>query len=123
MSTETWEFPTLSAAIFPKTEGDRLENEENYYVWLVRMWNTFESCKMMGVVNSSETCPPDDTINIAKHCIQKKKDNLANAMIMQCVKVDLVIKVAHPKYPKESWDMFASKYSQTSLGLIMLWFR
>jgi len=61
MSTETWELPTSSAAIFPKVESDRLENEENYYVWSVRMRNAFESCEMMGVVDGSETCPPDDT--------------------------------------------------------------
>jgi hypothetical protein len=103
--------------------GDWLKNEENYYVWLVRMQNTFESFKMMGIVDSSETCPPDDTTNITKHCIWKKKDNLTKAMITQCVKADLVIKVAHAKYAKESWNMFVSEYSQTGSGLIMLWFR
>jgi hypothetical protein len=111
MSTETWELPTSSAAIFPKTKGDRLENEENYYVWSVRMWNTFESCAMMGVVDGSKTCPPDDTTHIVKHRIWKKKDNLAKATIMQCVKANLVIKVAHTKHAKESWDMFAFEYS------------
>src|SRR5882762_7004511 len=123
MSTETWELPTSSAAIFPKTEGDRLENEENYYVWSVRMRNAFKSCEMMGVVDGSETCPPDDTTHIVKHRIWKKKDNLAKAMITQCVKADLIIKVAHAKHAKESWDMFASEYSQTGSGSIMLWFR
>src|ERR1700676_4160536 len=118
MSTETWELPISSAAIFPKTEGDQLKNEENYYVWSVRMKNTFESCKMMGVVDSSETCLPDDTTHIVKHHIWKKK-----AMITQCMKANLIIKVTHAKHAKESWDMFASKYSQTSSGLIMLWFR
>jgi hypothetical protein len=123
MSTKTWELPTSLAAIFPKTKGDQLKNEENYYVWLVQMWNTFESCEMMGVVNGSETCPPDDTTHITKHHIWKKKDNLAKAMITQCVKADLVIKVTHAKHAKESWDMFVSEYSQTGSGSIMLWFR
>jgi hypothetical protein len=123
MSTETWELPSSSAAIFPKAESDRLENEENYYVWSVRMRNAFESCKMMGVVDGSETYPPDDTNNIAKNRIWKKKDSLAKAMITQCVKADLVIKVTHVKHAKESWDVFASEFSQTSSGSIMLWFR
>jgi hypothetical protein len=123
MSTETWDLPTSSAAIFPKAESDRLENEENYYVWSVRMRNAFKSCEMMGVVDGSETCPPDDTTNIAKHRIWKKKKNLAKAMITQCVKADLVIKVAHTKHAKESWDLFASEFSQTSSGSTMLWFR
>ena len=123
MSTETWELPTSSVAIFPKVESDRLENEENYYVWSVRMRNAFESCEMMGVVNGSETCPPDNTTNIAKNRIWKKKDSLAKAMITQCVKADLIIKVAHVKHAKESWDVFASEFSQTGSGSIMLWFR
>jgi hypothetical protein len=116
MSTETWDLPTSSAAIFPKAESDRLKNEENYYVWLVRMRNAFKSCEMMGVVDGSKTCPADDTTNIVKNRIWKKKDNLAKAIITQCVKADLVIKVAHVKHAKESWDMFASEFSQTGSG-------
>jgi len=123
MSTETWELPTSSAAIFPKTKGDQLKNEENYYVWSVRMWNTFKPCKMMGIVDGSKTCLPDDTTHIAKHRVWKKKDNLVKAIITQCMKADLVIKVAHAKHAKESWDMFMSEYSQTGSGSIMLWFK
>jgi len=123
MFTETWELPTSSVAIFPKAESDQLENEENYYMWSVQMRNAFESCEMMGLVNRSETCPPDDTTNITKNCIWKKKDSLAKGMIMQCVKADLIIKVAHVKHAKESWDVFMSKFSQTGSGSIMLWFR
>ena len=78
---------------------------------------------MMGVVDGSETIPPDDSTHIARHRIWKKKDNLAKAMITQCVKSDLVIKVAHAKRTKESWDIFASEFSQTGSGSIMLWFR
>jgi len=63
------------------------------------MKNAFESCKMMGVVDGSKMIPPDDSANIVKHWIWKKKDNLMKAMIMQCVKSDLVIKVAHTKPP------------------------
>ena len=39
------------------------------------------------------------------------------------MKSDLVIKVAHAKHAKESWDIFASEFSQTGSGSIMLWFR
>jgi hypothetical protein len=49
---------------------------------------------MMGVIDGSETILPDDPTHIAKQQIWKKKDNLAKAMITQCVKSDLVIKVA-----------------------------
>jgi|SRR5882762_1914894 len=123
MSTETWELPTSSVAIFPKAESDQLEKEENYYVWSVQMWNSFESCEVMGIVDVSKTCPPDNTTNIVKNHTWKKKDSLAKAMIMQCVKADLIIKVAHIKHAKESWDVFASEFSQTISGSIMLWFR
>src|ERR1700692_741132 len=118
MSTETWDLPTSSAAIFRKAEGYRVENEENYYGWSVRMRNAFESCEMLGVVDGSETCPPDDTTNIAKNRIWKKKNNLAKAMITQGVKSALFIKVAHVKHAKESWDLFASEFSQTGSGSI-----
>ena len=87
------------------------------------MKNVFESCEMMSVVDGSETILPDDSANIAKHQIWKKKDNLTKAMITQCVKSDLVIKVAHIKHAKESWNVFASEFSQTGSGSIMLWFR
>jgi hypothetical protein len=78
---------------------------------------------MMGVINGSETILSDDAAHIVKHWIWKKKVNLAKAMITQCVKSDLVIKVAHVKHAKESWDVFASEFSQTGSGSIMLWFR
>ena len=106
MSTETWELPTSSVAIFPKAESDQLEKEENYYVWSVQMWNSFESCEVMGIVDVSKTCPPDDTTNTVKNHTWKKKDSLAKPMIMQCMKADLIIKVAHIKHAKESWDVF-----------------
>jgi len=44
------------------------------------MKNLFESCKMMGVVNGSETIPPDDSAHNVKHWIWKKV-NLTKAMI------------------------------------------
>ena len=117
----SWDLPTSSAAIFPKSDSDRLENEDNYYVWSVRMKNAFESCDMWDVVNGTETMPSDTST--AEYRIWKKKDNLAKAMITQCIKSDLVIKVAHVKTSSESWNMFASEYSQTGSGSIMLWFR
>ena len=87
------------------------------------MQNAFESCEMWGVVNGSETIPPDDKDHAIQHRIWKKKDSLAKAMITQCIKADLVIKVAHAKRAKESWDIFATEFSQTGSGSIMLWFR
>jgi gag-polypeptide of LTR copia-type len=120
---ESWDMSASLAHIFPKAEADWLENEQNYYVWSVQMKNVFETCKMWNIVNGSETIPSDDTTNATKHQIWIKKDNLAKAMITQCIKVDLVIKVAHTKHTKESWDIFLSKYSQTGSGSIMLWFR
>src|SRR6202453_5087635 len=122
-SEESWDMSASSAHIFPKAEADWLENEQNYYIWSVRMKNVFETCDMWGVVNGSETIPSDDTAHAAKHWIWIKKDNLAKAMITQCIKADLVIKVAHAKRAKELWDIFPSEFSQTGSGSIMLWFR
>ena len=122
-SDESWDMLASSAQIFPKAEADRLENEQNYYVWLIRMKNAFESCEMWHVVDGTEMIPSDDSTNATKHQIWIKKDNLAKAMITQCIKADLVIKVAHAKHAKESWDTFLSEFSQTGSGSIMLWFR
>jgi len=74
---------------------------------------------MWDVVDGAETMPTDTTI--VEYRIWKKKDNLAKAIITQCIKSDLVIKVAHAKTSTESWNMFASEYSQTGSGSIMLW--
>src|ERR1700677_588802 len=122
-SEESWDMSASSAHIFPKAEADRLKNEQNYYVWSVRMKNAFETCDMWGIVNGSETIPSDDTAHVAKRRIWIKKDNLTKAMITQCIKADLVIKVAHAKRAKESWDIFLSEFSQTGSGSIMLWFQ
>jgi len=84
------------------------------------MKNTFKSCKMWGVINSSETIPPYDKDHAIQHQIWKKKDSLTKAMIMQCIKADLLIKVAHTKCAKESWDIFDTEFRQTGLGSIML---
>ena len=111
------------AQIFPKAEADRLENEQNYYVWSIWIKNAFEFCEMWHVVDGTKTIPSDDSTNATKRQIWIKKDNLAKAMIMQCIKADLVIKVAHAKHAKESWDTFLSEFSQTGSGSIMLWFR
>src|ERR1700683_4438818 len=123
LSEESWDMSASSAHIFPKAEADWLENEQNYYIWSVQMKNVFETHNMWGVVNGSETIPSDDTANTAKRRIWIKEDNLAKAMITQCVKADLVIKVAHAKWAKELWDTFLSEFSQTGSGSIMLWFR
>jgi hypothetical protein len=87
------------------------------------MQNMFESCEMWDVVNGSETLPPDNKDHTIQHQIWKKKDSLAKAMITQCIKADLVIKVTHAKCTKELWVIFAMKFSQTGSGSIMLWFR
>src|ERR1700683_951646 len=87
------------------------------------MKNTFKTCEMWKIIDGSETIPSDDTANVAKRQIWIKKDNLAKAMITQCINANLVIKVAHAKHAKESWDTFLSEFSQTSSGSIMLWFQ
>jgi hypothetical protein len=51
------------------------------------MKNVFESCEMTGVVDGSETIPPDDPAHIAKQWIWKK-DNLAKAMIISVAMVN-----------------------------------
>jgi hypothetical protein len=104
-SEESWDMSASSAHISPKAEADRLENEQNYYVWSIPMKNAFETCEMWRIVDHQMTL----------------RDNHAKAMITQCIKADLVIKVAHAKHAKEPWDTFLWESSQTRSGSIMLW--
>ena len=76
---------------------------------------------MWDVVNGTETVPSDTST--VEYKIWKKKDNLGKSMITKCIKSNFVIKVAHAKSSNECWNMFASEYSQTGSGSIMLWFR
>src|ERR1700683_4315229 len=56
MSSEvSWDMSASSAHIFPKAEANQLENEQNYYVWSIRMKNTFEICEMWKIIDGSET--------------------------------------------------------------------
>src|SRR6202050_921561 len=60
-SEDSWDMSASLAHIFPKAEADQLENEQNYYMWSVRMKNAFKTCDMWGVMNSSATIPSDAT--------------------------------------------------------------
>ena len=116
LSDESWDMLASSAQIFPKAEADQLENKQNYYIWSIQMKNVFESCEMWHVVNGTEMIPSDDSTNATKRQIWIMKDNLTKAMIMQCIKADLVIQVAHAKHTKESWDTLLSEFSQLDQG-------
>src|ERR1700729_4396757 len=105
---ESWDMLASLMYTFPKVEVDQLKNEQNYYIWSVQMQNVFESCEMWGVIDGSKTLPPDNKDHAIQHRIWKKKDSLTKDMITQCIKADLVIKVAHAKHAKKSWDIFAT---------------
>src|ERR1700683_4515830 len=68
-SEDSWDMSASSTHIFPKAEADRLENEQNCYVWSVQMINVFKTCDMWGVVNGSETIPAADTVHAANRRI------------------------------------------------------
>lgn len=99
-----WDLPTSAAHIFPKHDVDRLENEAGYYPWSLQMKNVFSTAEMWGVVSGTETKPGNDVFNSEAHTNWESKDDMAKALITQCIKSDLIIKVTHA-------------------GLIMLWFR
>ena len=71
---ESWDMSASSAHIFPKGDADRLENEQNCYVWSIRMKNAFEACKMWYIVNGSKTIPSDD------HCRYSKMSDLPTTL-------------------------------------------
>lgn len=120
----SWELTSSSAHIFPRNDTDRLENEAGYYPWSIRMKNGFESCEMWGVVSGSETIPQKDVFTGTNATeTWQKKDRLAKALITQCIKSELIIKVAHAETSNEAWDLLAAEFGQTGSGSLMLWFR
>lgn len=87
------------------------------------MKNGFESCEMWEVVSGSETLPAKDIFaGTDTPAIWQKKDHLAKALITQCIKSELIIKVAHPKTSNKAWDLLAAEFGQTGSGSLMLWF-
>jgi len=51
-----------------------------------------------------------------------KMNAATSAMILQCIKTDLVVKIIHLTSAAEIWTLFASEYSQVGSGSIMYWF-
>ena len=112
-----------SAHLFPHNNTDHLKNKSGYYPWSIRMKNGFESCKMWEVVSGSETLPAKGIFaGTDTPAIWQKKDHLAKALITQCIKSELIIKVAHSKTSNKAWDLLAAEFGQTGSGSLMLWF-
>ncbi|KDR86118.1 hypothetical protein GALMADRAFT_132711 [Galerina marginata CBS 339.88] len=125
MATKTlthWELPHSAATYFPKSEEDRLENENNYYVWSIRMKSAYEVCDLWEVVKGIEKAPsPGSSVELEKEW--KKKNKAATALMLQCIKQELVVKVAMKESANAIWEVFSSEYGQTGIGSLMLWFR
>ena len=116
-----WELSSGSAALFPTSDTDRLENEGGYFVWNLRMKTALHSCKLWGVVTGDE--PKPAVIKAGELSEWEKKDTAALALIFKCCKTDVLVKIAHADTSRMAWDTFKSEYSQTGSGSVMLWFR
>ena len=116
-----WELLSGSAALFPTSDTDRLENEGGYFVWNLRMKTALHSCKLWGVVTGDE--PKPAVIKAGELSEWEKKDTAALALIFKCCKTDVLVKIAHADTSRMAWDTFKSEYSQTGSGSVMLWFR
>ena len=116
----TWEPPSHAASFFPKTEGDRLGGEDDYLHWSIRIKSAFKVCGLWEIVEGKEKCPATDATNIANW---NRKNQTAVNLLLQCVKQDLVIKVAEKENASEIWDTFKSEFGQTGTGSVILWFR
>ena len=87
------------------------------------MKNGFESCKMWGVVSGPKTLPAKDILaRTVMLVIWQKKDHLVKALITQCTKMELIIKVTHFETSNKAWDLLTAEFSQTSSSSLMLWF-
>src|ERR1700683_5039695 len=98
---ESWDMSTSQHIPFRRQKqiGSKMSRTTTFGWFECKM---FESCEMWGVVNGSKTLPPDNKDHAIQHCILKKKDSLAKAIVIQSIKADLIIKVTHPKHAKES---------------------
>jgi len=125
MSTENLGTAHIVSAIFPRWKVIGSRNEENYYVWSGSNAECFRVLRNDGCSRRiSETCPPDDTTNIAKNRIWKERRNsLAKARYYAMRESRPRHQVAHVKHAKESWDVFAVRVQSDRLRSIMLWFR
>ncbi|KAG2062502.1 hypothetical protein BDR04DRAFT_1165108 [Suillus decipiens] len=103
----TWNMPVNSSAFFPKDDNNRLVNEAGYFVWAHRM---------------EKATLPKPSPGAANEEVWMKMDTAASALIMQCIKGELVVKIIHMATSKAAWDLFASEYSQIGSGSIIYWF-
>lgn len=85
------------------------------------MKDTFEVVDLWEIVNGDEKVPPDSKAN--KLLLWKKKDKAAKSLLTQCIKSNLVVKVAHATSSHHAWSILETEYSQTGPGSIMLWFK
>jgi len=115
----TWDMLANSTGLFPKSDEDRLASESGYYVWSHRMKQALQYVGLWEIVTGTMLKPGagvtgDDT--------WIKMNAAASAMILQCIKTDLVVKIIHLTSAAEIWTLFASEYSQVGSGSIMYWF-
>jgi hypothetical protein len=115
----SWDMPANSSAFFPKSDDDRLSKEDGYFVWGHRMQKAFQYCGLWPVVNGSMPRPSPGS---AEEAVWLKMDTAATALLTQCIKGELVVKIVHLETSREAWDLFASEYSQIGSGSIMYWF-
>lgn len=87
------------------------------------MKSALEYGEMWGVVSGMESCPADDVFSADGHKEWKKKDAAAKTMFFQCVKPELLVKIAHAQTSNEMWTTLETEFSQTGSGSIMMWFR
>jgi len=115
----TWDMPANSSAFFPKDDNDRLANETGYFVWAHRMQKALQYCGLWNVVSGTL---PRPSPGAADEQVWIKMDIAASALIMQCIKGELIVKIIHLPSSKAAWDLFTSEYSQIGSGSIMYWF-
>jgi hypothetical protein len=111
--------PANSSAFFPKSDNDRLSKEDGYFVWGHRMQKAFQYCGLWPVVNGSMPRPSPGS---AEEAVWLKMDTAVTALLTQCIKGELVVKIVHLETSCEAWDLFALEYSQIGSGSIMYWF-
>lgn len=115
-----WELPSGVNTFFSTSEGDRLTNENDYYVWSVRMRRSYQFCELWEVVSGIRPRPSPGASDEREWL---KMDNAAIALLLKCIDSVLVTKVASLATSHEAWSALQDEFSQTGSGSLMLWFR
>ncbi|KAJ3474225.1 hypothetical protein NLI96_g12582 [Meripilus lineatus] len=78
-TTPTWTMSSGSSIFFPSSESEKLTNEQDYYVWSVKMAKAFATVGLLNIVNGTTSRPAED--DKGELALWEMKDTAATALL------------------------------------------